>query len=109
MEELLGIGILAAVLIIVGIINMTGNISTLKKRHRKRVAPQDRKAMGKLVGTGSLVMGFSLILFGVFSFLSEKAALPYLLVIGSVILIVGFVIGLILNFYATIKYNKGLF
>ncbi len=113
MEELLATlfatSALGALMIAIGIINMTGNISTLHKRHRRKVAIQDRKPMGKIIGLGTLIMGFSLILFGILFFLSQKTQILSLLTIGLIFLIVGFVIGLSLNFYGVIKYNKGLF
>ena len=53
----IAIGILISVL---GIINMTGNISSLHSYHRHRVKEEDIKPFGRLVGTGTLIIGVSL-------------------------------------------------
>ena len=50
----IGLGIL---IIIIGIVNMTGNISTLHSYHRHRVRPEDIKPFGRLVGLGTLLIG----------------------------------------------------
>ena len=101
-----GLGLLLSVL---GMINMTGNISSLHRYHRKRVTEEDKKAFGRLVGIGTVVIGFSLILYGVLNFLSEPLQSPALVITGTVALIVGIVIGLAMNFFAMIKYNHGIF
>lgn len=94
---------------VMGIINITGNISTLHWYHRKRVAETDKKPMGKLVGLGTLVIGLAMIFFGVLFLIFEKTQIDVYVWIGSGILITGLAVGLILNIYAIIKYNKGLF
>ena len=61
MKDLL-IGIIVGVLIcIVGVVNLKGNLTTLKRHHRRRVAEEDKPAMGKIVGTGTLIMGFCML------------------------------------------------
>lgn len=57
-----GLGILISIL---GIINMTGNISSLHWYHRQRVTEENRKPFGKLVGLGTLIIGLAMIVFGV--------------------------------------------
>ena len=57
-----GLGLLVCVL---GIINMTGNISSLHWYHRRRVTEENRKPFGKLVGLGTLIIGLALIVFGI--------------------------------------------
>ena len=42
--------VVGATCIVLGIINMCGNINTLHAYHRKRVRPEDVKKLGKLVG-----------------------------------------------------------
>ena len=109
MKELL-LGIIVGVLIcIVGVTNLKGNLSMLKRHHRHRVAEEDKPAMGKIVGTGTLIMGCSIILFGIFSFLSQKLQISVFNIVATSIIIVGFVVGIALIFYGIIKYNKGLF
>jgi len=49
------------------------------------------------------------LIFGVLSFISQKLQIQVLTLVGTIILIIGFVFGFILMLYAIIKYNKGLF
>lgn len=102
----LALGLIVSVL---GIVNMTGNISFLHRYHRKRVTEENRKPFGKLVGIGTLIIGVSLIFFGAFSFAFEQTELKVLNVIGGVELIAGIVVGSAISFYAMMKYNKGIF
>ena len=102
----IGVGLLIAIL---GIINMTGNISSLHRYHRHRVSEEDRKSFGKLVGIGTMIVGIALIVFGILQLLFQKTDMPSLIVIGMVELVVGIVIGLAIIFYAMFKYNKGIF
>ena len=97
--------LLGILICVMGAINMTGNISTLHKYHRKRVTEENRKSFGKLVGLGTLVIGVGLIIFSVFNFIN----VGILTTLGMIILIVSIVVGMGLNFYAMFKYNKGIF
>ena len=101
-----GLGILVSIL---GIINMTGNISSLHSYHRKRVTEENRKPFGKLVGLGTLLIGIAMVLFGTLYFIFEQTQLEVLVVIGTAVLLTGIVIGTAISFYAMIKYNKGIF
>jgi hypothetical protein len=92
-----------------GIINMTGNISTLHSYHRKRVSEEDRKPFGKLVGLGTLIIGVAMIVFGVMMLAFEKTQLDLYAILGTVLLILGIVLGTVISFYAMMKYNKGIF
>jgi hypothetical protein len=61
--------------------------------------------MGKICGIGMLIIAFSLIAQGVLCMINAT-------VYGSIamcILYAGLAIGIAFNFYAIIKYNKGLF
>ena len=102
----LAVGIVVAVL---GVVNMTGNISTLHEYHRHRVREEDRKPFGRLVGIGTLVIGLSVMVFGILLFLFEKTQNQWLSWVGTGELIMGIVVGMIISFYAMIKYNKGIF
>lgn len=101
-----GVGVLISVL---GIINMTGNISSLHWYHRQRVSEADRKPFGRIVGLGTLIMGIAIVVFGILMFIYEKTQTGICTVIGASELIVGIVLGLVLSVYAMIKYNKGIF
>ena len=94
---------------ILGIINMTGNISSLYWYHRQRVTDENRKPFGKLVGLGTLIIGIALIVFGTLFFIYEQTQLSALVIIGTVELIVGIIAGMIVSFYAMKKYNGGIF
>ena len=98
-----------ALISVLGAINMTGNISSLHWYHRQRVTEEDRKPFGRLVGLGTLVIGLSVILFGVVMLLFEKTQATWLVWLGTAELIAGIAVGLVLSFYAMIKYNKGIF
>lgn len=102
----LPVGILIAVL---GIVNMTGNISSLHWYHRHRVTEEDRKPFGKLVGLGTLICGLAVILYGIMFFLGETIENDALLLIGGVLLLIGLAVGMVISLYAIKKYNKGIF
>ena len=101
-----GLGLLLSIL---GIINMTGNISSLHWYHRRKVTEKDRKPFGKLVGLGTLIIGIAMIVFGVLFLIFEQTQIEFLIIIGTVELIASIVVGMIISFYAMIKYNKGIF
>ena len=94
--------IMGIVLIIIGIFNMRGNISSLHAYHRKRVKKEDIIPFGKKVGIGSIIIGITIILAGLFTILNYTN-------IGNIILVIGLVIGFIIIVYALFKYNKGIF
>jgi len=102
-------GILGIILIVLGIMNMKGNISSLHWYHRQRVTEENRRPFGKLVGLGTLIIGIALVISGILFWISEVTATELWLIIGCVITVVGIVVGLVLSFYAMIKYNKGIF
>ena len=96
-------------LCVLGIINMTGNVSSLHSYHTKRVREEDKKPFGRLVGSGTLAVGASIVANSVLTLISEKAQVSLYSLIGTVVLIAGVVCGLILIFFGMIKYNKGIF
>lgn len=100
---------LGVLISILGIINMTGNISSLHWYHRQRVTEENRKPFGKLVGLGTLIIGVAMILFGVLFLAFEKTQIGVLVIVGTVELIAGIAVGTVVSFYAMIKYNKGIF
>ncbi len=101
-----GLGILISIL---GIINMTGNISSLHWYHRQRVTEENRKPFGKLVGLGILIIGIAMVIFGIMFFIFEKTQIEALVVVGVVELIASIIVGMIVSFYAMKKYNGGIF
>ena len=101
--------VVGAICIVLGILNMRGNISSLHSYHRRRVSEEDRIPFGKRIGLGTVICGVSLALFGVLEAVSEKTGNQALVLVGTVLLIIGLIVGLVLSFWAMIKYNKGIF
>ena len=101
--------ILGAIVSLLGIVNMTGNISSLHWYHRHRVTEENKKPFGRLVGLGTLIIGIALILFGLMFMIYEKTKLDFVFYIAIVSLATGIAIGLIMSIYAMLKYNKGIF
>ena len=58
--------VIGLVLIVMGISNRKGNISSLHSYHRKRVKEEDVLPFGKLVGVGSIIVGCTIIVAGLF-------------------------------------------
>ena len=109
MDSAFGPVILGVFIIILGLSNMKGNISSVHRYHRSRVSEADRLPFGRMIGTGTIICGGSLIVSGCLSLLSEMMCAEVFTLVGSVILIAGLAVGLLLSFYAMIKYNKGIF
>ncbi len=95
--------------IVLGISNMRGNISSLHSYHRHRVSEKDRIPFGKQVGLGTVIIGIGIILFSFLSAVTLYTENNIFTLIGTAVLIVGIVVGLIMSFKAMIKYNKGIF
>lgn len=95
---LLVLGVFISVL---GIVNIKGNISTIHSYNRRKVKEEDIPKYGKTVGTGTLIIGVSLVVSFIVSFWSE-------VMIEFIILSAG-VVGIGFILYAQFKYNKGIF
>ena len=93
--------ILGIFISVIGIVNMTGNISTIHSYNRRKVKEEDIPKYGRAVGTGTLIIGVSLIAAFVTTFWNEKAI--------AFIVIPALVVGLVFILYAQFKYNKGIF
>ena len=107
--ELVIFAVMSIIFIVIGIMNVKGNITTLHSYHRNRVAEEDKKPMGKLIGIGMFIIGGTMLPAGVLFMLDGLLSAPALSVAASIVMVSGLVIGLGLNFYAISKYNKGLF
>ena len=109
MKELLfaeGIGI---VLLVIGILNTKGNISTIHRYHRHRVKEEDVLPFGRLVGAGTISAAVALMILGATQYLAEVTTISMLLTIGSAVMVLGIAVCVVLCLYAMIKYNKGIF
>ena len=109
MADIIVAFLVGVVCIVLGISNMRGNISTLHSYHRHRVSEEDRIPFGKQVGLGTMIIGIGIIIFSVLFAVTLYTENNIFILIGTAVLIVGIVAGLIISFKAMIKYNKGIF
>ena len=101
--------VVGVICIILGISNRKGNISSLHSYHRHRVSEEDRIPFGKKVGLGTIVIGCAIIVYSVLSVVTLLVQNDIFALLGTVVLVIGLVVGLIISFYAMKKYNKGIF
>ena len=85
----------------IGFVNIKGNISTIHSYNRRKVKEEDVPKYGKAVGTGTLIMGISLVLAFFAAFYSE--------LLIAIIVMPAFVVGIGFIVYGQFKYNKGIF
>lgn len=102
MIEFIVMIILGIILIITGIINISGNISTIHWYNRKNVTDDNQKSYGKLIGFGTSSIGISLVVTGILQLLYYKEFWFY-------IILIGIILGVFLILYSQFKYNKGIF
>ncbi len=100
------VGLLISVL---GIVNMSGNISSLHSYHRSRVREEDVKPFGKLVGLGLLLVGIAVIACGALLLAFELTGNSAFVTVGVTTLFIGIVAGSAVSFCAIKKYNGGIF
>lgn len=93
--------ILGIFLSTLGTVNIKGNISTIHSYNRRKVKEEDVPKYGKAVGTGTLVIGVSLVLSYLVTFWNADAF--------DYIVLPALVIGLSFILYGQIKYNHGIF
>lgn len=86
---------------VLGIVNISGNISTIHSYNRRKVKEEDVPKYGKAVGTGTLIIGISFVLGFIAAFWSE--------VIMGFIILPAVIVGLAFILYGQIKYNHGIF
>ncbi len=94
--------LLGILLSVIGLVTMTGNISTIHPYNRRNVREEEIPKYGKAVGIGILVIGAALIADYILILLDLEIADPYVLLLGTVA-------GLALILYAQFKYNRELF
>ena len=97
------------VCVVLGVSNMRGNISSLHEYHRSRVSEEDRIPFGKRVGLGTILIGVGVMVFSVLSAISIYTENDLFTLLGTALLIISIVVGMVLSFSAMIKYNKGIF
>ena len=101
--------LVGAACIILGIMNMCGNVSTLHSYHRRRVKEEDILPFGKKIGLGTVLCGASIATYSILSMFTLRAENPTLTILATVVLIAGLAVGAAFIFYALFKYNKGIF
>ena len=109
MPAFIATALVVIVCIVLGVSNCKGNISSLHSYHRHRVSEEDRIPFGKQVGLGTMIIGIGIIIFSVLSTVTLYTENNIFILIGTAVLIVGIVAGLIISFKAMIKYNGGIF
>ena len=96
------------IMLILGVfISVMGNVNYKRKNrnnppyNRRKVKEEDIPKYGKTVGTGTLIIGISLVLGFIVSFWSE--------IIIDYIILPAVIVGLGFILYGQFKYNKGIF
>jgi len=95
--------------IILGISNMRGNISSLHSYHTHRVSEEDRIPFGKQVGLGTIIIGIGILALSVLSAVTLYTENESFTLVGTGLLLVCIIVGLVITFKAMIRYNKGIF
>ena len=108
LESIVAIAV-GIVLIIIGILNRKGIISTLHSYHRKNVSEENRIPFGRQVGLGTIIIGIGIIVFSVLSSVTMYTENNVYIWIGTAVLILSIILGLVISFRAMVKYNKGIF
>ena len=93
--------ILGLFISVLGIVNISGNISTIHSYNRRKVKEEDVPKYGKVVGTGTLIIGLSFVFGFIAAFWSE--------VTMGIIILPAIVVGLAFILYGQIKFNHGIF
>ena len=109
MEKIIVPGIIGLMVIVMGVINMTGNISTLHWYHRSHVKEEDRLPFGRMVGLGTVIVGCALIINACLEYAALKTGNGSLDFYGGLVLIAGLIAGFVIIVIALFRYNKGIF
>ena len=94
--------LIGGVLIVLGITNIKGNISSIHWYNRRKVSERDIPKYRKCVGSGTLIMGVSMMLSALLEVILKTTIFDY-------IVLTGYVVGLAIILYGQFKYNKGIF
>ncbi len=93
---------LGILLIVIGALNMMGNISSIKRQNRRNVRPEDVPSYGKCVGIGTAVIGAATFLYAILGLIFDTPIFAF-------VLLVGIIVGMAFILYGQFKYNKGIF
>ena len=101
--------LVGVIICVLGVTNMRGNISSLHWYHRQRVSKENVKPFGKLVGLGTLIVGISVLVFSLFFLIYTITNAEIYTIVGTIAMILGMTVGIVISFYAMKKYNGGIF
>lgn len=102
LSELLILSSLSLILFGIAHSMYKGNINWLHSYHRKRIEEKDYSVVGKWCGIGLYLIGIGILVMGILLYLGKEK-------LSSYVLIPFLAIGIGINLYVIIKYNKGLF
>lgn len=102
LRDVMTLLIFGAMLIILGVFNMKGNIATVHWYNRRKVTKENQKAYCLFVGLGTLIVGAAMLVAGFVQLLFSVE-------VSAWINLAGIAVGISLIIYAQIKYNKGIF
>lgn len=101
--------LVGGLVVALGVSNMLGNISSIHFYHRARVSEENKVPFGRKVGLGTVIIGGSIMLYSVLAIVTHYTSNNLFAIIGSVLMGIGIIAGLVLSIYAMVKYNKGIF
>ena len=104
-EAIIGI-IIGIACIVIGVLNMKGNIKMLHSYHTNNIKEEDKIPFGRLVGIGTLVIGISLIIYGSLNVAYTINQNNLFVVLSNILLVIGLIIGICICLFAIKKYNK---
>lgn len=104
-EAIIGI-IIGIVCIVIGALNMKGNIKMLHSYHINNIKEEDKIPFGRLVGIGTIVIGISLIFYGSLNVVYIINQNDLFVVLSNILLVIGLIIGIGICLFAIKKYNK---
>ena len=61
------------------------------------------------MGLGTIIVGIGIIVFSLLSSVTLYTENDIFTLVGTAVLIIGIILGLVISFRAMIKYNKGIF
>ncbi len=94
--------IFAICIIILGIFNFKGNITSIHWYNRSKVTRENTKKYGKIMGIGTLIIGICMVVTAILQMIFNNENIWYITVLGIII-------GWIFMIYGQLKYNKGIF
>ena len=102
MEKFITLILVGIIIVTLGITNIKGNISSIHWYNRRKVSANDISSYGKCMGTGSVIIGGSMIIAAILEMIFKSDIFDYITLFGC---LVGFIVML----YGQFKYNKGIF